>query len=387
MSNLPTPSFIIDTERLEENLKLLAALRHEANCKIVLSLKAFSLWHTFPLVGKYLDGCSANGVFEAQLSHEAMGKATVVHSPAYQSEELDLLLDYVTHLNFNSASQWLRFKDRVMSHPRFKTGELRVGMRINPEHSTAKVPSYDPCGQHSRFGATKKSIRKMDFEGITGLHFHTLYDQHTDDLESTLEAIDHRFADILMRPQVTWLNIGGGQCITKSNYNRKKLEALITKTKSRYNLEEIWLEPGKAVVHRSGTLEASVLDIVENKKNKIAILDTFPSAHMPDTLHLPYRPELRLSSSKELAKTGDDSERTYYLGGSSCSAADFVGPYCFERELSVGDRLTFEDIAPYTMVKTTTFNGVKLPSIVLKSGDSYNIVRSFGYDDFKARLG
>ena len=384
--SINTPVFIVDLDKLESNLVILKQVRDAAECHIVLALKAFSLWHTFPLIGKYLDGCCASGLHEAMLSHQHMGKHTLSYSPAYKEDELDQLLNISSHINFNSASQWAQFRDKSLRHPRYLSGDLKFGIRINPEHSTGSTPKYDPCSPSSRLGATKKSIRGLDLTGISGLHFHTLCEQYTDDLESTLEAIDHRFGDILTRPEITWLNMGGGHWITKPNYDRVKLVKIIKRIKERYGIADIWLEPGEAVVIHTGVLESTVLDIVENGKNKIAILDVSATAHMPDTLEMPYRPDILTADGSPAAEQGVHPHN-YTIGGPSCLAGDYLTGYSFPKELSIGDRLTFDDMAHYTMVKTTTFNGVPLPSIALKRGEETTVVREFSYNDFKGRLG
>lgn len=381
-----TPAFVVDLEKLEANLKVLAELKQRAHCKIVLALKAYSLWHTFPLIGTYLDGCCASGLHEALLSEQEMGKHTLAYSPAYKEHELDALMAFATHIDFNSINQWERFKGKALTHPRYISGELKLGLRINPEHSTGSTSKYDPCSPTSRLGATKKSIRGADLTGISGLHFHTLCEQYTDDLESTLEAIDHRFGDILNKKEVTWLNMGGGHWITKPDYDTDKLVELISRVRERYELKDIWLEPGEAVAIHSGTLVSTVLDIVENGTSKIAIMDVSATAHMPDTLEMPYRPDI-ITSEGILAGAEDDSPHNYYIGGPTCLAGDMLEKYSFAKPLEIGDTLTFDDMAHYTMVKTTTFNGVPHPSIILKQGNSYKTVREFHYDDFKNRLG
>ena len=389
MSSLvPTPAFIIDLDKIEANLRTLAEVKEQANCRIVLALKAFSLWQTFPLISRYLDGCCASGVYEAQLSHEHMGKHTLTYSPAYKREEIEQLLTFSTHIDFNSIQQWKCFKDLCLTHPRYLAGEIQFGMRINPEHSTGATEKYDACSPFSRLGATKKTIRNADLTGISGLHFHTLCEQYTEDLESTLEAIDHRFGDILMSPEITWLNMGGGHWITKPDYQREKLIHLIKKVKERYDLKEIWLEPGEAVVIHAGTLESTVLDLVENGKNTIAVLDISPTAHMPDTLEMPYHPVIIDAQENQLVTADQHVENSYsyYIGGLTCLAGDQLGPYHFSRELQIGDRLIFDDMAQYTMVKTTMFNGVPHPSILLKQGEKTETVKTFNYNDFKSKF-
>ena len=380
----PTPRFIIDLAALRKNLEILADIKQQADCKIVLALKGFALWKAFPLIAEHLDGCCASGLWEAQLSAEKMAKHTLTYSPAYKDTEIPALLDISSHLDFNSASQWLKFRDTVTSHPRFLSGALRCGIRVNPEHSTGSTPIYDPCAPGSRLGATAASLEGIDLTGISGLHFHTLCEQNSDDLETTLEAIDAKFGALLRRPEITWLNMGGGHWITKPDYDRERLIRLIQQTRERYQLSEIWLEPGEAVAIHTGVLEASVVDILENHGHTIAILDVSATCHMPDVLEMPYRPDI-IGPDGALATS--NGKFSYILGGPSCLAGDVIGTYAFAKPLQIGDTLQFDDMAHYTMVKTTTFNGVVHPDIALKHENGrLETVRTFEYRDFRDRL-
>ncbi len=379
-----TPRYIIELAALRRNLEILADVKQLANCKIVLALKGYALWKTFPLIAEYLDGCCASGLWEARLSHEEFGKHTLTYSPAYKETEIKELLKISSHLDFNSASQWMRFQKMVTSHPRYLSGELKFGIRLNPEHSTGSTPIYDPCAPGSRLGATAESLKNIDLTGVSGFHFHTLCEQGSDDLASTLEALDQKFGDLLRPPEIKWLNMGGGHWITKPGYDREQLVQLIQQTRERYNLDEIWLEPGEAIAIHTGVLEASIIDIVENAGIKIAILDVSATCHMPDVLEMPYRPDV-FGPDGTLATTNGD--HLHRIGGPSCLAGDIIGDYAFSKVLQIGDILTFDDMAHYTMVKTTTFNGVPLPSIVLKHEDgSLETIREFCYDGFKGRL-
>ena len=379
-----TPRYIIDLAALRRNLAILAEVKQLADCKIVLALKGFALWKTFPVIAEYLDGCCASGLWEAKLSHQKFGKHTLSYSPAYKEQEVAELLEITHHLDFNSASQWQRFREMATSHPRYISGELKYGIRLNPEHSTGQTPIYDPCAAGSRLGATAKSLEGVDLTGISGFHFHTLCEQNSNALETTLDALDAHFGDLLRRPEISWLNMGGGHWITKPDYDRERLVRLIQQTRERYGLDEIWLEPGEAVAIHTGVLEASVIDIVENAGLKIAILDVSATCHMPDVLEMPYRPDL-FGPDGSLATTA--GEHLYRLGGPSCLAGDIIGDYAFTSALKVGDTLTFDDMAHYTMVKTTTFNGVPHPAIALKHEDgSIETVREFSYSDFRDRL-
>ncbi|MFD2157387.1 carboxynorspermidine decarboxylase [Rubritalea tangerina] len=381
---MQSPRYIINLAALRHNLELLRDLKQEASCHIVLALKGFALWKCFPLISEYLDGCCASGLWEAKLSHDKMGLHTLTYSPAYKDSELKDLLEISHHLDFNSPSQWLRYRETVTSHPRFQSGKLKCGIRINPEHSTGSTPIYDPCASGSRLGTTAEQLKHLDLNGITGFHFHTLCEQYTHDLASTLEAIDDKFGDYLRHPEITWLNMGGGHWITKPDYDRAHLIELIKATQQRYQLQEIWLEPGEAIAIHSGVLEANVVDIVHNAGHQIAILDVSATCHMPDVLEMPYRPDVFGPNG---APANTDGDHLYRLAGPSCLAGDVIGDYAFHAPLKVGDTLTFDDMAHYTMVKTTTFNGVPHPDIVLKHEDgTLETVRQFTYSDFRDRL-
>ncbi|WP_018969837.1 carboxynorspermidine decarboxylase [Rubritalea marina] len=381
---MTTPRYVIDLAALRRNLEILSKVKQDAECKIVLALKGYALWKSFPLIRDYLDGCCASGLWEAKLSQQEFGSHTLTYSPAYKEPELLELLEISNHLDFNSPSQWLRFRDLALKHPRYHSGKLKLGLRINPEHSTGSTPIYDPCAAGSRLGTTTEQLDGVDLTGITGLHFHTLCEQNSHDLKSTLEAIHQKFGHILSRPEITWLNMGGGHWITKPDYDCDLLVKLIRETKQRYQLEDVWLEPGEAIAIHTGVLEASVLDIVTNAGQHIAILDVSATCHMPDVLEMPYRPDV--IGPNGLAATAS-GQHLYRLGGPSCLAGDVIGDYAFSNPLKVGDKLTFDDMAHYTMVKTTTFNGVPHPAIALKHEDgSIECLREFGYHDFRDRL-
>jgi len=390
---ISSPSYIIDLQKLERNLLVLQELKQSADCRVVLALKAFSLWHTFPLIRKHLDGCCASGLWEAELSHQHMQKHTLTYAPAYKEEDILRLLEISTHIDFNSISQWELHRDTVMQHPRFLSGDLLCGLRINPEHSTGKTQKYDPCSPQSRLGATAESLKNADLTGISGLHFHTLCEQYTDDLESTLQTIDQKFGPLLHSASITWLNIGGGHWITQADYDREHLISLIKQTKSKYALDTLWIEPGEAVVLGTGVLEFTVIDILKNGDHEIAIIDVSATAHMPDTIEMPYKAEIKdlngIIASQESGLNKETSyTHTYHIGGPTCLAGDTFGAYSFPYKLTIGQRLQFTDTAHYTMVKTTTFNGVKHPALVLKKQDgSLDTVREFSYTDFESKLG
>jgi carboxynorspermidine decarboxylase len=374
LRRVDSPAFVIDLAMLERNLELLAHAQAAAGATILLALKGFAAWSTFPLVGQYLDGVAASGPDEARLGREELGKQVHTYCPAFDEASLRETIRYSDHVIFNSPSQIDRFRSIIDEHSK----DVSFGLRVNPQHSEVEVPLYDPCAPGSRLGATKDQLVKANLRGIDGLHFHTLCELGADALERTLEALEEQFAPWL--DEAKWVNFGGGHHITKPNYDVGLLVDLIRNFRHDHRVD-VYLEPGEAIGLNAGVLVASVLDLVEND-GPIAILDTSATAHMPDVLEMPYRPEIR--GAAEPGRLA----HTYRLGGLSCLAGDMIGAYSFDEPLSVGDKLVFEDMAHYTMVKTTTFNGVRLPSIALfdPRDDSYRVQRSFGYEDYRNRL-
>ncbi len=392
-------SFVVSIAALKRNSAILKETAAAAGCRIVLALKGFSCWKAFPYIREDLDGCCASGLWEALLARDYFGKHVVTYSPAYQEDDIRQLCEFTHHLDFNSLSQWFRFREMVMAHPRFQSGELHCGLRVNPECSTGHTPLYDPCVPGSRLGITADQLEGVDLSGLSGLHFHTLCEQNSDDLEKTLAAVDERFGHLLRSEQFTYLNMGGGHWITKPFYDRERLIRLVRQTKDKYGVE-VWLEPGEAGAIHTGVLRAEVLDVFESAGHKLAILDISATAHMPDVLEMPYRPDVFLvDSAASLEKPAvtfggesyhpalEDGEHLYRLGGPTCLAGDVTGDFAFPRALKAGDVLVFDDMAHYTMVKTTIFNGVPHPSIVLQHEDGrLETIREFGYPDFRDRL-
>lgn len=369
---LPTPCYVIDEELLEKNLKILSGVIERTGCKIILAQKAFSMFAMYPLIGKYLHGTTASGLYEARLGYEEMGKENHVFAPAYRDDEIDEVISICDHIIFNSFSQLERFKEKAL-----KAGK-KVGLRINPECSTQDGHDiYDPCSTGSRFGVTLENFQPELLDGVSGLHFHTLCQQNSDDLEKTLNAVEEKFGPWLQ--QMEWINFGGGHHITREDYDIPLLEKCIKRMQENYGLN-VYLEPGEAVALNAGYLITTVLDTIRNGID-IAILDTSASCHMPDVLEMPYRPPL-FGSGEAGAKPF-----TYRLGGQTCMAGDVIGDYSFDQPLKSGDRLVFGDMAIYSMVKNTTFNGMALPAIAVKGkdGDCY-VAHQFGYQDFKMRL-
>lgn len=369
---LTTPCYVVDEAKLTHNLELLRGVQERTGAKILLAQKAFSCYHVYPLIGEYLSGTACSGLYEAKLGYEQMGRENHVFSAAYRESEIDEIISYCGHIIFNSFTQLDRYRERVLAAGK------KIGLRINPEFSTQEGHEiYDPCSPKSRLGITRKNFNPDDLQGVTGLHFHTLCEQNSDDLEKTLNAVEENFGDIL--PQMEWINFGGGHHITRPDYDIPRLERCIRRMQEKYGLE-VYLEPGEAIALNAGYLVTEVLDLIENDM-PIAILDTSAACHMPDVLEMPYRPPL--------INSGEANEKayTYRLGSQTCLAGDSIGEYSFDEPLKIGDRLVFSDMAIYSMVKNNTFNGMPLPSIMLLRKDgTVEALREFGYDDFKGRL-
>ena len=370
---VPCPSYVIDEGKLKQNLELLRQLRQDTGCKILLAQKAFSCYALYPLIGEYLDGVTSSSLHEARLGYEEMGKQVHTFAPAYRPDEFEEILRYSDHIVFNTPSQWKRFRPLVEAADK----KVSCGLRVNPECSTQDHAIYDPCAPGSRMGTTAAHLTAADLEGLEGLHFHTLCEQNSDALATTLDAVEEKFGKYLSG--MKWLNFGGGHHITRPDYDLETLRRCIRRMQQRYGVE-VYLEPGEAVALRAGYLVCTVLERMENHLS-IAILDTTAACHMPDVLEMPYRPPLLASDCE------GEKPYTYRLGGPTCLAGDIIGDYSFDEPLEVGDQLIFEDMAIYTMVKNNTFNGICLPSILIarENGD-LETVKTFGYEDFKRRL-
>jgi carboxynorspermidine decarboxylase len=399
--------FVISIAALKRNTAMLREIKEEAGCHLVLALKGFACWKAFPFIRDDLDGCCASGLWEGLLARDHFGKHVIAYSPAYDDEDVRQLCEFASHLDFNSLSQWQRFRETVMAHPRHRNGEMLCGLRINPECSTGQTPIYDPCVPGSRLGITADQLAGADLTGIAGLHFHTLCEQDSGDLERTLAAVDEKFGHLLRSPQFTYLNMGGGHWITKPWYDRARLVRLVREARRRYDIN-VWLEPGEAIAIHTGVLRARVMDVFESAGHRLAILDVSATAHMPDVLEMPYRPDVFLVEKPEAGNpephagkpavtfdgetylpAGSPAEHpfTHRLGGPTCLAGDVIGDFSFQRPLETGDTLVFDDMAHYTMVKTTTFNGVKHPPIALQHEDGrLEVIRRFTYGDFRDRL-
>ena len=369
---LPTPCYVIDEKKLRENLEVLKGVKERTGCKILLAQKAFSCFHEYPLIGRYLDGTTASGLYEAMLGRVEMGPAAPIVSPAFKETEIEEITDLCGHVVFNSFAQLEKYYEIC------KRKGISVGIRVNPECSTQGDHAiYDPCAPGSRLGVTKENFREDLLFMLDGLHFHTLCEQNSDDLETTLHAVEKKFGPYLK--QMKWLNMGGGHHITRADYDIPRLEKLILHMKETYGVE-VYLEPGEAVALNAGYLVTEVMDIVKNGIETL-ILDASAACHMPDVLEMPYRPPLK-DSGKPGEKAFD-----YRLSSCTCLAGDVIGDYSFDREIKIGDKLYFEDMAIYSMVKNNTFNGMALPSIAAMHEDGEcEVIRSFGYEDFKMRL-
>jgi len=376
-SRVPSPCYVVDEVAVENNLRILQRVQQESGAKVLLALKAFSMFSLAPLIDRYLSGICASGLFEARLGYGEYGGQVHTFCVAYKEEELSEILSISDHLVFNSYSQWQQFQP-LIQEAKQQRPELQFGLRINPQHSEGTTPLYDPCAPFSRLGITRNELSGHSLNGISGLHFHTLCEQDFAPLDRTLAVIEEQFGDLLHKMQ--WVNFGGGHHITREGYPVDALIKRIVDFQNTYSVQ-VYLEPGEAVALHSGVLVSEVLDLTYNGMD-LAIVDTSATCHMPDTLEMPYRAEI--FGAAEKAKKA----HTYRIGGQTCLAGDVMGDYSFDKPLQIGQRLMFDDMAHYTMVKTNTFNGIGLPAIAIWNSDTDHIrlVKEFGYDEFKNRL-
>ncbi|MFL0809862.1 MAG: carboxynorspermidine decarboxylase [Agarilytica sp.] len=375
--SVPSPCFVVDEVAIENNLQVLADIQRQSGAKVLLALKAFSFYHLAPLISRYLSGTCASGLHEAKLGKEYFEGEVHTFCAAFKEQDLIETLATSDHVVFNSFNQWQRFKQHTRSAKQ-KRPQLSYGLRVNPKHSEGTMAIYDPCAPCSRLGIPIDQLAKFDITGIDGVHFHTLCEQKYEPLSRTLDVIEKKLASIL--PHLKWVNFGGGHHITDPQYNRAALIKRVKEFNQKYAVQ-VYLEPGEAVAINSGVLVSEVLDLTHNEKN-LAILDTSATCHMPDTLEMPYRAEV-FGAGQAKEKTFD-----YRLGGQTCLAGDVMGDYSFDQPLQLGQRLMFDDMAHYTMVKTTTFNGINLPSIAVWNSvtNKVRLVKNFGYKNFKSRL-
>ena len=370
---LPTPCYLVDEALLLQNLECLKGVADETGAKILLAQKAFSMYRTYPLIGKYLNGTAASGLYEARLGREEMGKEGHCYRPAYPRQDMDELIKLCDHMVFNTPSQWVKYRDIIRGADK----KISCGLRVNPEYAEVETELYNPCAKGSRLGTTLDNLQNSDLEGLEGLHFHTMCEQNSDVLKRTIQVVDKKFSHLLKH--MKWINFGGGHHITRKDYDINALKECIAFFQEKYNLT-VYLEPGEAVALNAGFLISEVLETMHNGID-IAILDTSAACHMPDVLEMPYRPQI--------IGAGEKGEKPYTvrLGGPTCLSGDIIGDYSFDRPVQAGDRLIFCDMAIYSMVKNNTFNGMKLPSILYRRiNGKIEIVKQFSYEDFKRRL-
>ena len=373
-SLIPSPCYVLEEKLLRKNLELLNKVQTESGAEIILALKGFSMYKMFPMVKKYLSGATASSLNEARLIVEEMGCLAHTYCPAYKPEEFEEILGYSSHITFNSLNQYNQFKTQVENSKK----KVSMGLRINPQYAEVSTDMYNPCVVGSRLGITRDALGDTLPEGIEGLHSHTMCENDSYVLERTLVHIEAKFGDLLH--QVKWLNLGGGHLMTREGYDHAHLISIIKRLKTTYNIDII-LEPGSAIAWQTGYLRSKVLDIVDAQGVDVAILDISFAAHMPDTLEMPYKPKVWGATDVVEGKP------TYRLGGMTCLAGDYMSEYSFEKPLNIGDTVIFDDMIHYTMVKTTTFNGVGLPSIgIWQEDDSFELVKSFGFESFKDKI-
>lgn len=376
INKVPSPCFVMEEELLRKNLSLIKSVKDRAGVNIILAFKAFAMWKSFPIIREYIPYSTASSVYEAQLAYEEMGSLAHTFSPAYTNENFPIFVRYSSHITFNSLSQFEKFYPETLKYRK----KVSCGIRINPEYSVVETDLYNPSTPGSRLGITADQLQGELPEGVEGLHFHSLCESSSYDLEKTLEQIEIKFGHLL--PKVKWFNMGGGHLMTREDYDVEHLIKLLQSFKAKYPNLEITMEPGSAFAWQTGVLVSSVVDIVENRGIKTAILDVSFACHMPDCLEMPYKPYIRGAYHEPV-----EGLPTYRMGGSSCLSGDFIGEWSFDEPLLVGDKIIFEDMIHYTTVKTTMFNGISHPAIAL--WNRYNqleVYREFTYDDYKNRM-
>ncbi len=400
-SAIPTPCYVLESERLEKNAKILEIVRQQSGAKVLLALKGYAFWREFGILRQKLNGCCASGLYEAKLAFEEFGgresqKEICVYSPAFKETEMNAILPLATSIIFNSFYQYATYKDRILDKNKqlenLGLSPIKMGLRINPLYSEVTPAIYNPCSEVSRLGITpsgfEKGVKEHGLEGVSGLHFHTHCEQNADALCRTLEHVEKHFRPYL--ENMEWVNFGGGHHITRSDYDVNLLIQTIKDFKERYHNIEVILEPGEAIGWQCGFLIASVIDIVQNDQ-EIAILDASFSAHMPDCLEMPYRPSIFKISVEndeeiiEVEKGENQGAFSYFLGGPTCLAGDFMGSFSFDAPLKRGDKIVFQDMLHYTIVKNNSFNGVPLPSLAKLDQQGFKILKNFSYEDYKNR--
>lgn len=373
---IPSPCYVLEENLLRKNLELIQSVAERSGIEIILAFKGFAMWSAFPVVREYITGATASSLHEAKLCADEMKTEAHTYAPVYDEETFPEIIQLSSHITFNSLSQYERFYPMVCQSGK----KISMALRINPEFSEVETELYNPCAPGSRLGVIAEQLGGKLPEGIDGLHFHTLCESYSTDLEKTLAAVEEKFGSLLK--QVKWLNMGGGHLMTRKGYDVEHLIEILKGLKSRYPQLHVILEPGSAFAWETGFLKATVLDLVENKGIKTAMLNVSFAAHMPDCLEMPYQPRIRYASSQPV-----DGKPTYRMGGNTCLSGDYFGYWSFDEALHVGDNLVFEDMIHYTMVKTTFFNGVQHPSIgIIRANGEFELIRQFGYEDYKNKL-
>lgn len=372
-SKIPSPCYVLDEVAFRKNLELIRSVKERAGVEIILAFKAFAMWSVFPIVREYIPYSTASSLAEAKLAYEEMGSPAHTYGPAYTDREFPEIVKCSSHITFNSLSQFERL------YPQTQFYNVSCGLRINPEFSDVETDLYNPCAPGSRLGVVAEVLGDKLPDGVEGLHFHTLCESNSYDLEKTLAVVEAKFGKFFT--QIKWLNMGGGHLMTKAGYDIEHLIFLLKNFKQKYPHLQIILEPGSAFAWRTGVLVSSVVDVVENKGIKTAMLDVSFSCHMPDCLEMPYKPAIVGATDVVVGLP------TYRMGGNSCLSGDFLGSWSFNEEQKIGDKIVFEDMIHYTMVKTTMFNGVSHPSIgIWTKEQEFKLIREFGYEDYKGRM-
>jgi len=373
-TRLPSPCYVIDEERFRKNLSLIKHVSEESGAEIILAFKGFAMWGVFPILQEYFSGAAASSINEARLCFEEIGSKAHTYSPVYRSDEFNSLLGYSSHITFNSLAQFRKYSNELSRFP----GKISAGLRINPEFSEVGYGLYNPCSPGSRLGITKEELKDGVPQGIEGIHFHVLFESDSYALEKVLEVVEAKFGQLF--PSLKWINMGGGHLITRNDYNTEHLIRILTEFRKKTGLHLI-LEPGSAFAWETGELVTTVEDVVENQGIMTAIIDSSFTAHMPDCLEMPYKPKISGATDPVPGKP------VYRIGGNSCLSGDVMGDWSFEKEIVPGDKIIFLDMIHYTMVKTTTFNGVHHPSIGIWTREGkFRVIREFGYEDYKNRL-
>ncbi len=371
-TKIPSPCYVLEEEKLRKNLELIRSVKERAGVEIIMAFKAFAMWSAFPIVKEYIKYTTASSLSEARLAYEEMGTKAHTYAPVYAENEFSTIAQCSSHITFNSVAQYEKYRDLSAKY------NISCGLRVNPEFSDVETDLYNPCAPGSRLGVVADNLSELP-EGIEGLHFHTLCESTSYDLERTLAVVEQKFSHLF--PKIKWLNMGGGHLMTREGYDVEHLINLLQNFKAKYPHLQLILEPGSAFAWRTGVLVSTVQDIVENHGIKTAILDVSFACHMPDCLEMPYKPAI-VGATDEI-----EGKPTYRMGGNSCLSGDYYGSWSFDKPLKVGDKIVFEDMIHYTMVKTTMFNGISHPSIAIYTKDGeLKVVRTFGYEDYKNRM-